>query len=235
MQVKSGDTIQSIAQDHHMTAEELAKANNLNTDSSLTPNQNINIPDIPKTYVVKHGDTVSTIAKKYGLKTNDVLKLNHLNWHSTILIGQKLKLISANSTSSVSKSAVHQGQNAVSENTISSRAVNLALQLTQENIPYVWGGNSTAGMDCSGMVDYVYAQLGIALPHNTIQLESYVNEKPVSQAQPGDLLFWGQPGHSYHVAIYIGGDKFIAAPDYGQNVSVGNISAFPPSFAGSLR
>jgi len=115
-----------------MTAEELAKANNLNTDSSLTPNQNINIPDIPKTYVVKQGDTVSTIAKKYGLKTNDVLKLNHLNWHSTILIGQKLKLISANSTSSVSESAVHQGQNAVSGNTISSRAVNLALQLTQE-------------------------------------------------------------------------------------------------------
>ncbi|MCT7696897.1 C40 family peptidase [Lactobacillus crispatus] len=235
VQVKSGDTLQSIAQEHHMTTEELAKANNLNVNSALTPNQNINVPNIPKTYIVKEGDTVSEIAKKYGLKTKDVLNLNHLNWQSTILIGQKLKLTDNKTASTVSKSAVAPNNNSVSGNSVAARAVNLALQLTQQNIPYVWGGNSTGGMDCSGMVQYVYAQLGISLPHNTVQQEAYVNEKPVSQAQPGDLLFWGQPGASYHVAIYIGGDKFVAAPAPGQNVSVGSISAFPPSFSGSLK
>lgn len=235
VQAKSGDTLQSIAQEHHMTTDELAKANNLNTDSALKSNQKINVPNVPKIYVVKKGDTVSEIAKKYGLKTNDVLNLNHLNWNSTILIGQKLKLVDTGSTPNVSKSTVSETSNSVIGNTTASRAVNLALQLTQENIPYTWGGNSTGGMDCSGMVQYVYAQLGIALPHNTVQQEAYVNEKPISQAEPGDLLFWGQPGASYHVAIYIGGDKFVAAPAPGQNVSVGSISAFPPSFAGSLR
>lgn len=115
--------------------------------------------------------------------------------------------------------------------------VSLAVKLANSNIPYVWGGNSLSGMDCSGLVDYVYAHSeGKQLPHYTVSLENCVSQKPVSQAQPGDLLFWGQHGSTYHVAIYIGNNQYVAAPQPGQNVEIETISPyFAPSFAGSVN
>lgn len=224
-----------------MTVKELAKTNNLNADSKLQANQKLDVPDVPKVYVVKTGDTVSEIAEKYNLKTVDVLKLNHLNWDSKILPGQELILRSSkdkntkSNTQNVSASNTQSIPN-IQGNSISDKAVNIALKLTKMNIPYTWGGDSIkSGMDCSGLVDYVYAQLGVQLPHYTAAIENYVSYKPVSAAQPGDLLFWGQQGNSYHVAIYIGNGQFVAAPTFGQNVSVGSISSFTPSFAGSLN
>jgi peptidoglycan DL-endopeptidase LytE len=239
VQVKQGDTLKSVAQVHHMTVDELAKENNLTPNSQLKLNQKLNVTDVPKTYVVKQGDTVSEIAQKYGFSTEKVLKLNNLNWNSTIIVGQKLKLTDDTHDQAIKQQANTSQQVSstnVQGNSVSAKAVNLALQLTKENIPYTWGGNSPqTGMDCSGMVQYVYSQLGIQLPHYTVAMENYVNAKPISQVQPGDLLFWGQQGSSYHVAIYIGNGQFVAAPTFGQDVSVGNISDFPPQFAGSLR
>lgn len=119
----------------------------------------------------------------------------------------------------------------------SGSVVSLAVKLANSNIPYVYGGSSLSGMDCSGLVDYVYAHSeGKQLPHYTVSLENCVSQKPVSQAQPGDLLFWGGHGSSYHVAIYIGNNQYVAAPQPGQNVDVENISPyFMPSFAGSVN
>lgn len=93
------------------------------------------------------------------------------------------------------------------------------------------------GMDCSGFVDYVYANAeGKQLPHNTVALESYVNQKAVSQAQPGDLLFWGNHGSTYHTAIYVGNNQYAAAAKPGTNVSVYPLSQyFYPSFAGTVK
>lgn len=115
--------------------------------------------------------------------------------------------------------------------------VSLAVKLANSNIPYVWGGNSLSGMDCSGLVDYVYAHAtGKQLPHYTVALESCVNQHPVSQAQAGDLLFWGQHGATYHTAIYIGNSQYVAAPQPGQNVQIQSISQyFMPSFAGTVK
>lgn len=125
--------------------------------------------------------------------------------------------------------------------TTSSKAdavVSLAKQLATQNIPYVWGGESLNGMDCSGLTDYVYQKAaGISLGHYTVTQESHVTKKAVSAAQPGDLLFWGNEGaSSYHVAIYIGNNQYVAAPQPGQNVEVETInSAFMPSFAGHVN
>ncbi|WP_366509531.1 NlpC/P60 family protein [uncultured Limosilactobacillus sp.] len=115
--------------------------------------------------------------------------------------------------------------------------VGLAVKLANSNIPYVYGGSSLSGMDCSGLVDYVYAHsTGKQLPHYTVSLESCVSQKAVSQAQPGDLLFWGNHGSTYHVAIYIGNNQYVAAPQPGQNVEVETISSyFKPSFAGTVN
>lgn len=114
--------------------------------------------------------------------------------------------------------------------------VALAQSLTQQNIPYAWGGDDLAGFDCSGLVRYVFQQaIGKTLPHSSVAQEGYVQKKAVADAKPGDLLFWGTPGASYHVAIYIGNQAYVTAPGPGETVRVETISsAFMPSFAGQF-
>ena len=87
--------------------------------------------------------------------------------------------------------------------------------------PYVWGGSSPAGFDCSGFVAYVYAQVGVSLPHYTgAQWNMGV---PVSrdQLEPGDLVFFDGLGH---VGIYIGGGQFVHAPHTGDVVKISSLS-----------
>ncbi|MGX4592914.1 C40 family peptidase [Leuconostoc sp. JNUCC 76] len=140
------------------------------------------------------------------------------------------------STGSVSQIVSSNTTQSTSEN--SAAIIALAQQLVAQNIPYVWGGGSpSTGFDCSGLVSYVFKNAaGISLPHSSVEQEMYTQKKSVSQAQPGDLLFWGTPGASYHVAIYIGNNQYIAAPKPGLNVRVETISPnFLPSFAGSIK
>ncbi|MCJ2192443.1 LysM peptidoglycan-binding domain-containing protein [Pediococcus acidilactici] len=113
----------------------------------------------------------------------------------------------------------------------------LATSLANNTIPYVWGGKTSAGFDCSGFVSYVFQHAaGISLPSYTVAMESYVNKESVSAAQPGDLLFWGTPGATYHVGIYLGNNQYASAPTFGQNVKVQTISSyFYPNFAGRVK
>lgn len=129
-------------------------------------------------------------------------------------------------------------QNQNNSNLQSGSVVSLASKIASSNsVPYQWGGNSLSGMDCSGFVQYVYANAeGKQLPHNTVAMESYVTTKQVSQAQAGDLLFWGNHGSSYHVGIYMGNNQYAAAAKPGINVAVYNLSSyFTPSFAGTVK
>ncbi|MDO4680530.1 MAG: LysM peptidoglycan-binding domain-containing protein [Aerococcus sp.] len=101
--------------------------------------------------------------------------------------------------------------------------------------PYVWGGSTPNGFDCSGFVQYVYAQAGRQLSRTTQTQEYEGTQISVSNAKPGDLLFWGSYGNAYHVAIYVGNGQYIHAPQPGESVSYGTISQyFMPSFAVSM-
>jgi cell wall-associated NlpC family hydrolase len=91
-------------------------------------------------------------------------------------------------------------------------------------VPYVYGGASPSGFDCSGLTMYCYAQIGIGLGHGaTIQQQSST-PVPISALQPGDLVFFGGASYSYHVGIYVGGGSMIHAPHTGAVVSYGSIS-----------
>jgi peptidoglycan DL-endopeptidase CwlO len=87
--------------------------------------------------------------------------------------------------------------------------------------PYVWAGASPGGFDCSGLVAYVYAQVGVSLPHNAAAQYGYGTPVAYSDLQPGDLVFFSGLGH---VGIYIGGGQFIHAPHTGDVVKISSLS-----------
>jgi cell wall-associated NlpC family hydrolase len=90
-------------------------------------------------------------------------------------------------------------------------------------VPYVFGGESPSGFDCSGLVAYVYAQVGVSLPHYTVAQYNYADSVSVSRSQlePGDLVFFAGLGL---VGIYVGGGQFIHAPHTGSVVRIDSLS-----------
>ena len=114
---------------------------------------------------------------------------------------------------------------------VQAQVVQTALQYL--GVPYVWGGESTSGFDCSGLTKYVYAQHGVSLPHHAAMQFNIGVPVPVDQLQPGDLVFWG-PGNPHHVAMYIGQGRIVEAPTFNEVVKISNLDT-GSDYAGARR
>jgi cell wall-associated NlpC family hydrolase len=116
---------------------------------------------------------------------------------------------------------------------VGERAVQIAE--TQLGVPYVWGGASPSGFDCSGLTMWVYAQLGISLAHYTGAQWTAGPHVPYDQLAPGDLVFF-EPTLG-HVGIYIGGGSFIHAPHTGDVVKISSLSDswYAANYQGAVR
>jgi cell wall-associated NlpC family hydrolase len=100
-------------------------------------------------------------------------------------------------------------------------------------VPYVWGGSTPRGFDCSGFVMYVFAQIGVSLPHSSYAQYGMGTPVSLGELQPGDLVFFAGASH---VGIYIGGGQFIHAPHTGDVVKVSSLSGwYSATFAGGRR
>lgn len=138
---------------------------------------------------------------------------------------------SSTNTAASSSQAVSQAPTASTSTASASASAITSYALTFLGVPYVWGGTTPSGFDCSGLVQYVYSHFGINLGRTTYTQQYAGTKISVASAQAGDLYFWGSYGSAYHVAIALGGGQYVMAPAPGQNVMTGSVSSYTPSFA----
>ncbi|MBU2600772.1 MAG: C40 family peptidase [Actinobacteria bacterium] len=112
---------------------------------------------------------------------------------------------------------------------VGARVVEIAKTLL--GIPYVWAGESTSGFDCSGLTKYVYAKVGIQLPHSSRMQFGMGTAVGYGDLAPGDLVFFGNPIH--HVGIYVGGGNYLHAPYTGSVVKISSMGR--SDYAGARR
>jgi peptidoglycan DL-endopeptidase CwlO len=109
---------------------------------------------------------------------------------------------------------------------VTSRVVRamLSAALSRVGMPYVWGAAGPRAFDCSGLVQWSFAQAGVVMPRVAAEQALTGPAVPVSRLEPGDLLFYHTdptaPGYISHVAIYLGDGKMIQAPETGMDVEV---------------
>lgn len=225
--VKRGDTLSSIARRFHVNWLTLARLNHLRHPGALHVGQVIEIwqpkPPAVWRYRVKRGDTLAAIAGRFHTTWLQLAGLNHLVHPNQLKIGSWLRIQGAGPRRPL---RIYHAAARISL-PLGRRVIATALRY--RGVPYVWGGESPRGFDCSGLVQYVLARNGIHIGRTTWQQYRAVLHVARSALAPGDLVFFRTyaPGAS-HVGIYIGADQgmrqaFIDAPAPGQNVKVQNL------------
>ncbi|NHM32716.1 LysM peptidoglycan-binding domain-containing protein [Neobacillus terrae] len=234
--VKSGDNLWNLARTYSTSVSAIKSLNGLTSDT-IYVGQNLKISGSSQTvttastptpvtststttYTVKSGDTLSGLAVTYKTTVSAIKSLNSLTT-DTIYVGQTLKIGGQAVATSTSVTTTTTKTTTITTTTTSS--VSKADAVVAEakkyiGTPYVWGGNTPSGFDCSGFVKYVFAKVGITLPRTVATIWDATT--PVSSPRPGDILFYQtyKTGPS-HAGIYIGNNKMIQAGSNGVAVS----------------
>lgn len=239
--VASGDTLSKIASVHRISLSDLMRWNSL-SGHLIYPGQKLKISDgssgqapkaqpvpvpvsnpvvqqpvgVQKEYIIKSGDTLSRIGNQFGLTVQQLKELNKLS-SDLIFVGQKLNVGTENAPAAPPPAPVQQ----VAPVTADVPVVTIAKELL--GVPYVWGGSSAAGFDCSGFIHYAFNKAGMKM--GRYSSEGYYSRAfYVNAPQPGDLVFFEntyKKGIS-HMGIYLGNNEFIHASSSG-GVMISNL------------
>lgn len=254
--IVSGDTLSAIAHKYKISLSNLKSWNKLTSDL-IFPGEKLIVSDPSKSqtsppatgttaptapvqttvpapttetattvyYTIKSGDTLGKIANQYNMTVSELMKLNNLSSH-LIYAGKTLKV---------------SGQASTPETVKESAPSNSAEKLIKEakaliGTPYVWGGSTVKGFDCSGFIYYTYNKVGKGLIRTNA--EGYYNRSYyVDKPQPGDLVFFENTykrGIS-HVGIYLGNNEFIHAGNDAVEISSLNNSYYKKHFSAFKR
>ncbi|WP_428910067.1 LysM peptidoglycan-binding domain-containing protein [Niallia sp. Krafla_26] len=238
--IQSGDTLSKIAAKFGTTVQKLKDLNGLTSDRifagdilkvsgeakteskpenkvSSTPNTDNAKTD---TYVIKSGDTLGKIAANFGTTVQTLKSLNNLT-SDLIFVGQTLKVTgTASSTKTSDDNKIVQVSKPVESSSSASvtTLINEAKKLV--GVPYVWGGTTPSGFDCSGFIYYVFNKAGYDIKRTSA--EGYFDRSfYVDKPQVGDLVFFKntyKKGIS-HLGIYIGNNQFINASSSGVTIT----------------
>lgn len=137
---------------------------------------------------------------------------------------------SSNSSNSSNTQTSTSGSTSTATGSASAQAI-IAEAKKYLGVPYVWGGTTPSGFDCSGFTSYVFRKSGISLPRTSRAQQNIGTQVSLSNVQPGDLVFMGKP--AYHVGIYIGGGQWIHAPQTGDVVKIASFN--PSKFSSATR
>ncbi|WP_030758052.1 MULTISPECIES: C40 family peptidase [unclassified Streptomyces] len=138
---------------------------------------------------------------------------------------------SSSERTTLKSAAAPQGSGTVSAPATGSAAAIVNFARAQVGKAYVMGGTGPSSFDCSGLVQAAYRQAGISLPRMSQAQSSAGTSVSLSALQPGDILYWGSKGSAYHVAIYVGGGKFVGAQNPSTGIVERNLSYDKPTGA----
>ncbi|MDT6980169.1 NlpC/P60 family protein [Levilactobacillus zymae] len=193
VRVQTGNTVWSLAQQHHVSVNAIVSANQLANANRIYVNQKLTIPD---------GQTASAA-------TTSGVTAHH----------------SANATTSTGTTTSSTKTTTASAST--GGGIATALKIANSNVPYVYGGTSMSGFDCSGLVQYA---LGLSARTTYQQTKLGTHHYDVANAPAGAILFWGSDSAPYHDAISLGNGKYVAAQNETDGIGVFNQSNWQPSY-----
>ncbi|WML48843.1 LysM peptidoglycan-binding domain-containing protein [Neobacillus sp. PS3-34] len=225
--VKSGDTLWGIARTNGTSVSALKSLNGLTSDK-IIPGQKlvlaggqaasqpvVSVNTNEATYQVKSGDCLSVIAARHNLSVSQLKAMNNLT-SDNIYVGQILKITGTTAVKAAETTVPSQSATPVV--TVSKADAVIAEAKKYIGSPYLWGGNTPAGFDCSGYLKYVFAKAGITIPRTVATIWGATTA--VSTPRPGDIVFYETytSGPS-HAGIYLGSNKFIHAGSSGVTIS----------------
>jgi len=209
--VASGETIASIAAREHVEPAQLARLNELQGSATA--------PLMPGTVLALDAADRPVSATAMPAQSEDVrAQLKAIEVASAPTASADVDMWGASGSAAAAESPMKRLASRILQRTSAIAGDLTSSALHFIGTPYVFGGTSTAGFDCSGYVQHVFAMLGIRLPRTADA--QYYAAHPVAEVKAGDLVFFQTylPGPS-HVGIYLGGGKFVHSASHGVTVS----------------
>lgn len=211
--IAAGDTVSAYAAQYNVSIDDIVKANKLAEANLIIAGHSIEIPGATSSATTSSAVADSTVAASSAVAD------------STVASTDATSAVAASSTTDTTTTAAPATTTAAPASAGSSSAVATALSMV--GVPYVWGGTTPAGFDCSGLVQYAY---GLSQRTTTEQATIGAHHYDVTNAPAGALVFWGSDSAPYHVGISLGNGQYVAAPQPGQSVKTGSMQYYMPSF-----